>query len=62
MNWQLAITWICIAFASWLVIRRVRASLRGDGSSACGGCPKSTPPSEERIITEEEISLPSNAG
>ncbi len=59
MNWQLASVLACVAFAIWLVLRRVRAFLSGTGESGCSGCPKSNPDeaASERIITEDQITI-----
>ena len=59
MNWQLVCVLACVAWAIWLVQRRVKTFLSGTGESGCGGCPKAKPDeaASERIITDDQITI-----
>ena len=59
MNWQLACVMACVAWAAWLVLRRVRKFMTGTGESGCSGCPKTNPgeAASERIITADQITI-----
>lgn len=57
MNWQLIGTSGLMVVAAVIVLRRCRSFWRGEKSS-CSGCPQTKTEPGERIISEDEISLP----
>lgn len=59
MDWQLIAVVGVVGIATALLLRRAAHWVNGIGESPCGGCANSSPQLKtDKIITEDEISLP----
>ena len=60
-NWQTIASLLCVLLAAAAMVRRSVRFFSGDGSSGCESCPsksKSRVVTSERLITFDQITLP----